>query len=463
MMKPSLLLLAWFLACFACFAQTDKVSGELSTTDTAELSILNIYPDSFPGVSIVFRAETRSGEPVWDLTKEKMIVKENTASCEVISLEPVSRNKPINIGIVLDHSQSMQIDMLQLYDSTRGLMLGTYDDHGNLIYPSWHIPPIDRAKSSVKNFVSSFNAQKDYISIVGFSTRVDTPLTLTRDTAAINAKVEAMEADSATALYDGMLAGIEEIKNGDGVNVLVVLTDGQDNMSKSSWNDVVTRANEYQIPVYIIGLGNVQKETLQQIADLTNGQFYFTKSSASLNNMYELISKQVQAFYNLVYRSSNFAAADSLRTIELSFDIDSIYLLTKPAILRLPHEVVEFMEKKEKEKEYMLAGGIAAAVLAGAGTLLIFFRRKRKPGEKSAPVIQKLFPNPARGVINAEHTALNGQLQIFNTTGQLVKTFDVQGVTRQFDVSDVIPGTYLATILTDEGARSNAVRFMVKR
>jgi len=39
------------------FGQTEKVKGVLSTADTADLTILNIYPDLFPNVSVMFIAE----------------------------------------------------------------------------------------------------------------------------------------------------------------------------------------------------------------------------------------------------------------------------------------------------------------------------------------------------------------------------------------------------------------------
>jgi hypothetical protein len=42
------------------FGQTEKVQGNLSTADTADLTILNIYPDSFPNVSVVFKPKLRN-------------------------------------------------------------------------------------------------------------------------------------------------------------------------------------------------------------------------------------------------------------------------------------------------------------------------------------------------------------------------------------------------------------------
>ena len=374
-MKKTTIILISITFSLWTFGQTDKVKGELSTIDTADLTILNIYPDSFPNVSLVFKAETRKGEPVWNLTKEKMQVTENSQNCDVLAVEQISKNKAINLGIVIDHSGSMIQDVSQLYDKD-GNPLFSYDAYNNLILPKSYITPIDNAKKAVKNFVSSFDSKKDFISIIGFSRTVDRELPLTQNITAINAIVDSMQADFSTALYDAMQAGIDQIKDADGVKVLVVLTDGQDNSSLSQWNDVVGKANREDIPIYLIGLGDVNQDIMEQIAESTNGKFYYTESS-SLNTVYAEISKQVQAFYNLVYRSPNFSSADSTRQIELSFDIDSVFLLKKPSTLKLPTEVIAFLKEKEQKKKYLLNGGIASAILIAAGVILFYYRRKK--------------------------------------------------------------------------------------
>jgi len=439
------------------FGQSEKVKGNLSTADTADLTILNIYPDSFPNVSVVFKAETRKGEPVWNLTKEKMKVKENSQNCEVISLEQISKNKPINLGIVIDHSGSMMEDISQLYDKD-GMALYTLDANFNPVLPKGYTSPIDNAKKAVKSFVTSFDSQKDFISIIGFSNTVDRKLSLTQNIEEINSIVDSMQADFSTALYDAMITSIDEIKKSNGVKILVVLTDGQDNSSKSKWNDVVDNAIKEDIPIYIIGLGNVNKDTLQLIAKSTKGQSYFTQSSSSLNTVYAAISKQVQAFYNLVYSSPNFSSADSTRQIELSFDIDSVFLVTNPATLNLPSEVLAFIEKKEKQKEYLLYGGIATAILIAAGAILFYYRRKNK----DQPTIKKLFPNPSNGNINLDFVSGSGQLQIINFSGQAVKTIEINGKESQFDISDLQDGNYIA-IIQANGQQSNAIKFILQR
>ena len=421
------------------FGQSEKVRGNLSTLDTADLTILNIYPDSFPNVSVVFKAETRKGEPVWNLTKEKMKVQENSQNCNVISLKQISKNKPINLGIVIDHSGSMMYDFFNFYDQE-------------------YISPIDNAKKAVKSFVRSFDSKKDFISITGFSNTVDRKLSLTQNIEQIHTIVDSMQANYTTALYDAMIASIDEIKNSNGVKVLVVLTDGKDNASKSTWNNVVDKAIKEDIPIYIIGLGNVNKDTLQLIATSTKGQLYYTQSSSSFDTIYAAISKKIQAFYSLVYSSPNLSLADSTRLIEISFDIDSIFLVTNPAILNLPSEVLAFIEKKEEKKEYLLYGGIATAILIAAGTILFNYYRKIK----AQPTINNIFPNPSNGNINLEFHSGSGQLHIINLSGQVVKLIDINGIETQFDISDLQDGNYVA-VIHSEGQKSNGIKFTLQR
>jgi Ca-activated chloride channel family protein len=454
--KPIILTLL-FISTLVVNGQENKIRGSISTYDTANLSILNIYPDSFPNVSVIFKAETQEGYPIWDLTKEKMTVKENDQKCDVISLEQISKNKAINLGVVFDHSGSMEHDESQFQVSKR-MTVYRYDANFNLIYPKDYIPPIERAKSAVKEFVTSFNFDKDFISIIGFSTSVDKVAPLTQDINEINSIVDEMKADYSTALYDALIRGIEEISYSKGVNVLVALTDGHDNSSISTWSEVIKRANLNEIPIYIIGLGDVNVDTLQIISDSTNGKFYHIKSSKSLAEIYTLISTQVQAYYELVYFSENFSSIDTDRKVELSFDIDSIYLVSNAADISLPAEVVNYLAQKEKEKEYLMYGGIGVAILITVGTIALYFRRKRK----MRPTITNIFPNPSNGKINLEFEDLSGELQVINLEGEIVKTIPIDVGIKEFDLTDLVDGNYIARIQSDN-YQSKGVKLIIKK
>ena len=463
-----------------CYGQQDKVKGKLSSKETADLTILKIAPANFPDVSVLFKAETRKGEPVWNLTKEKMNVLENEQACKVVLLEPVTKNKPINLGIVIDHSGSMAYDA-SLF-SEDGSPLFKVDDAGDPIYPDGYLPPIDHAKNAVKKFVKSFNIQKDFISVLGFSEKVDIKLPLTQNLKKINSTVDKMKADSRTALYDAMRAGLTQIRNKDGLNVLVVLTDGNDNSSRSKWNKVIKDAQKDDTPIYIIGLGDVNKDTLNLIAEETHGHFYYTETSNSLDAIYAKISKQLQAFYNLNYISNNFSSIDTIREVELSFDIPSIYLNTEPSQFDLPVEVIDRLKKQEElaqqlqqqqqvntnttadkvetesQQTYLLYGGIVILSLLVTGSIVYKFIRKKQ----DTPSIVRVFPNPSNGIVNIETTSNTGSIQIFNLNGQLQKTIPIQDIQTQIDLIDLTNGNYFAQHSND-GMQSKAVQFIITK
>ncbi len=364
-----------FLLCFPAFGQK-YVKGDLRARDSIEFSVINVSPDSFPVISIVFKAHNAYGDPLWNLKKEDFTVTEDAKESYVKSLVPISRNKPINIGIVIDHSGSMMEDNSLLY-SENGEPLFSYDTATfEFLLPENYVSPIDNARASTKEFAGSFNFNKDYISIVGFSSEVAEILPLTNEKEKIDSVINRMEAGGLTALYDAMLAGLNELNADNGVNVLVTLTDGQNNKSKSSWREVVDSAVLLEIPVYIIGLGNVNKDTLQMIADMTHGQFIYTRTSESFQEIYSRISNEIQSFYDLKYESRNLSAIESRRKFTITFSPDGTKSDTFTSSFLLPDEVKDYLRNKARREEYLIGTSIVTAVAVTIGTIV--YRRRRR-------------------------------------------------------------------------------------
>lgn len=438
------------------YGQNKNVQGDIDAGDTVDLSILNIYPNSFPTISVIFKAEKRNGAPLWDLTRQQVIVKENDKSCGIVSLDQISKTKPINLGIVIDHSGSMGADYTQLYDSFNNPNF-SFDKNGDIILPKGYTTPIDNAKSAVKNFISSFNFDKDNISLIGFSSIVDLKLPLTKDLNKIHSSVDSLRADASTALYDAMISGLYELDGSNGVNVLVAITDGYDNSSNSNWLDVINKANELDIPIYIIGLGEVNTDTLLSISESTQGKFYFTKSSTSLDSIYLDISIHVQAFYNLIYNSNNLSSSDVERQVEISFDIDSIFLVSKPSNSVLPNDVILLLQQNEKEKEYLQYGGIVVAILLSTSLVFYFRRRKQK-----SPYIIKIYPNPSNGIIHIKYRCNKGTLKIIDSSGKTRLSFQITGIEQEFNLSSISNGYYFA-IISDGITKSNTKKLIIQR
>ena len=127
-----------------------------------------------------------------------------------------------------------------------------------------------------------------YVYVTGFSKGDDTDfdyLTLSY------AKSDGMQAGM--ALYDGVYKGLELTQSEDQLRsrAVIALTDGSDNSSTYTYNNVTTYANQEKLTIYTVGLGSsVSEDILKDMAADTNGLYFLAPDSSQLQDIYEIIS-----------------------------------------------------------------------------------------------------------------------------------------------------------------------------
>ncbi|MFI5220693.1 MAG: VWA domain-containing protein [Bacteroidia bacterium] len=322
------------------------VTAQNPTTSEVKLNILNVDAKAFPQVSVTFTAADNNGIPFWNINKA--LVKEDGMNNNVSTIRQVAQSKPIYVSVVVDHSASMEDDPSQLFDKS-GNPRFTLDKNDYMVVPDDYTMPIDNAKDGIKKFVSAFDSQKDYISITGFGSSVDKTLALTNNEQKINQFVDGIKAIGKTALYDGIITGLEQLNNVYGPRFMVVLTDGQDNMSKHNLNDVIEAAVKNNVPVYLIGLGEANQKTLQQIAEQTHGQFFFANTSTALQSIYATISQRMQSIYEFEYTSTNTTVGGK-RELELNAEAKNKKVIGDKFIFETPEIVMAKVAKTNTEK-----------------------------------------------------------------------------------------------------------------
>jgi Ca-activated chloride channel family protein len=260
------------------------------------VDVIKVTPDEFPTISILFEA-IKNNKPLFGLSKEKIKVTENGESCEIVSLKEISDNYPVNISLIIDHSGSMRIDAAQLYDTLTGKYLLSYEiKDGKLLekYPEGYVQPIENAKKAVKEFIATINNERDSIQIIDFSTLVDIQSSFSNNKEYLGSWIDSMKADFSTAFLDAINVSLDSIKKHSGIKVIVALSDGMDNSSHVSLENIIKKAKELKIPIYTIGLGNVDIKFLTEISKSTGGAFYYTRNSNSLDIIYREIQKRIQ-------------------------------------------------------------------------------------------------------------------------------------------------------------------------
>ncbi len=103
-----------------------------------------------------------------------------------------------------------------------------------------------------------------------------------------------------TSLYDGTMAGLDLVKLGSNPRKLIVaMTDGFENSSDSTLDDVIDRAKNEGVPVYTVGFGSendVGVNELEKLAVETGGEFSLVEGS-NLTSLFQSIQTGVRFQY----------------------------------------------------------------------------------------------------------------------------------------------------------------------
>jgi len=185
-------------------------------------------------------------------------------------------------------------------------------------------PAMPKLKSAVKEFLGDVPPQ-DQVTLLGFN---DSIFTLTRkatDPAERIKAVDRLAPWGSTALYDVLLRGVEMLGRQTGRKALVVFTDGEDQGSHATINDVERRLQSSDVTLYMIGQGRgVTMDPLRRIMDRlatpTGGRALFTDSIDELHTAFADLLDELSNQYLLGYQSTNTKRDDQWRRIKVDVD-----------------------------------------------------------------------------------------------------------------------------------------------
>ncbi|MDB5108474.1 MAG: von Willebrand factor, type, partial [Candidatus Binatus sp.] len=134
-------------------------------------------------------------------------------------------NTPVSVGILVDTSGSMQ-------------------------------PKIPQARAAISQFLRDLN-DRDDVFLFAFSSHPFLLQGFTTNHALVLQRLELLHAYGQTALFDVIMQGLMMVQHGRyDKKALLVVTDGMDNSSASTVNQVVAQARRMGVLVYSIGIGD---------------------------------------------------------------------------------------------------------------------------------------------------------------------------------------------------------------
>jgi len=199
----------------------------------------------------------------------------------VRDLKVVPYVPPLSIALVLDDSGSMEKDLRQL-------------------------------KESVDGFIGQL-AERDEACLVSFHRGVQVLEPMTYSKPALQRALGTLRAYGATALYDGLLAGLQQLHRSDAKRTLVVVSDGTDQvypggraLSRLNVKDIVDLAVKTGVEIYAIGMGRkVDLDVMQTLAERTGGFFWHAPDPRYLKPLFDTMARSFSSRVKIFYESPN--------------------------------------------------------------------------------------------------------------------------------------------------------------
>ncbi len=233
----------------------------------------------------------RGGDAVERLPQDAFSVIENGTPQAITFF--AGEEVPVAVGLVVDNSTSML---------TRRAMV----------------------RAGVKAFAESSHPDDEAFTLI-FNEHVRRGLpdtvAFTHNSTLLQTTLERFPAGGMTALHDAVMAGLDHLESAERQkHVLVVLSDGDDNASRQSEEEMLRRAERSDALIYTVstarldtGVGN--EGLLRKLARLTGGASYSPKSEAAAVSAFAEIAGRVRRGYSVGYVPTNGAHDGTYRRV----------------------------------------------------------------------------------------------------------------------------------------------------
>lgn len=175
-------------------------------------------------------------------------------------------------------------------------------------------------RDAVVTFITDRNVNENLAVVTFDDGIVDTRLFGTSDDELISF-AENMNTAGGTDMFSAVVHCLSDFSAGtDENNVLILMTDGQDNYPRSAeeiHSQIGGLALQKGITVYTMGLGmDVDTNYLNTIAGSGNGEFVYVSDSSSLSGFYDMLHAQVYNQYKIEYQAQDTITMTG-RTLEV--------------------------------------------------------------------------------------------------------------------------------------------------
>jgi Ca-activated chloride channel homolog len=186
-----------------------------------------------------------------------------------------------------------------------------------------------RAKEALARFIQTSHQQDEYF-LVSFNSSPHLLLDSARDGQVILDQFNNVYPKGETALFDAVDLAIEKVSHGTyPKRALILISDGEDNHSRLSFNQLRQRLQEADVLVYSIGIGGnyptpKSRATangpilMDKLASISGGKSFWPTTAERMDEAFERIALELRRQYSIGYLPSNFVADGKWHRIKVT-------------------------------------------------------------------------------------------------------------------------------------------------
>ena len=203
---------------------------------------------------------------------------------------------PVSMGLVIDNSGSMRDKRPRVNEAALTL--------------------VQASNPQDESFVVNFN--DDYY--------LDLDKDFTSSIPELKEALERIDARGSTALYDAVIGSMDHLRKGrKDKKILLVVTDGEDNVSRNSLEKTLREIQKSNVVIYTIGLFSDEDKknkkkamrALKDISAASGGISYFPENVDDVHNICDQVARDIRNQYTLGYYPTNTKKDGTFRTVQV--------------------------------------------------------------------------------------------------------------------------------------------------
>ncbi len=241
------------------------------------LQITQIDTSAFPLVDVYISVLGEDGEP--------QVINTN-------KLQLLENGQPINPQSVRGAGDIDQLTTLLLIDNS-----------GSMNYAG----KLESAKAAAKGFLGQMRSG-DQTGIITFNTEVNLVQEITQNRSVLEAAIDSISASRDTAMFDALVEATRILNPLSGRKAIIMLTDGMDNQSRATSEEVLSGIGFGGLSISTVGFGDpplqdeevdvyegIDETTLRYLAQNAGGIYGYADDQAELASLYDRIRRSLQS------------------------------------------------------------------------------------------------------------------------------------------------------------------------